>query len=146
MQGAVVSVRRKVRPGSMREETRLQLVEGKGIEGDVYFGEELRQILLLDKSTLEEFGYAPGALREQILVDLSGLQALPVGATLQIGDARLEITMDCAPCHHMAKCLGEEGGQFVVKMMGRRGMLAKVLTSGAVEPGDLVLVEVPAGT
>lgn len=128
----------------MTEEERISLIAGQGIEGDLYFGTDDRQVLLLDKGTLEEFGYSPGQLREQILLDLPGLQAIPVGSVLRIGAARVEITMDCTPCLHMAKCLGEDGQEFVGKMMGRRGMLCKVVSSGTVWPGDPALVEVPA--
>lgn len=138
MFGRVLSVRKKLTRGQMSEQQELKLIEGKGIEGDHYNGGDLRQVLLLDKSTLEEFGYSPGTLREQITLDFPGLQSLAPGTRLKIGTAELEITGDCEPCLTMAKHVGEDGKSFVNKMMGRRGMLAKVSKSGRVMPADSV--------
>jgi len=129
----------------MQEAESLNLIAEKGIEGDFYLGSPDRQVLLLDQTTLDEFGYQPGDLREQILVDFEGLQSLEVGSTLSIGEAKVQVTMDCAPCLHMADTLGEPGQEFVQKLMGRRGMLGVVVESGSVRAGDTVAVEVPAG-
>ena len=116
----------------------LSLIAGQGIEGDIYFGHDKRQVLLLDKGVLAEHGYKPGELREQILVDLPGLQSLEIGTKVSVGSAEVEITMDCAPCLTMASYMGEDGESFVNKMMRRRGMLARVSKSGEVRPGDKV--------
>lgn len=128
----------------MQEAEKLDLIAGKGIERDCYLGSPDRQVLLLDRSTLNALGYEPGDLREQILVDFEGLQSLEVGSTLSIGEAKVQITMDCAPCLHMAETLGEPGQEFVQKLMGRRGMLGVVVESGSVRAGDFIAVEVPA--
>jgi len=121
----------------------LMMLEGKGIEGDRYFEDATRpkrQVLLIDKATLDDFGYEPGHLREQVLVNLPGLQALAPGTRVGLGEAEVELTMDCAPCLTMAGYSNEEGQSFVNKMMGRRGMLARVTKSGRVAPGDTVMV------
>lgn len=141
MPGSVISVRRKNLAGVMEEAHELSLVEGRGIEGDIYFDDARRakrQVLLLDKGTLDEFGYAPGILREQILVSFPGLQSLEPGTRLQVGSAEVEITFDCAPCLTMARHVNEDGPAFVNKMMGRRGMLARVTRSGVARAGDEV--------
>jgi hypothetical protein len=143
MNGRVLELRIKDSTQGMVRRERLDLVDGRGIEDDAYFddtGRTLRQVLLLDKSTLEDFGYSPGTLREQILVDLPQLQTLPPATRLQVGEAEVEITMDCAPCRTMAGYVGEDGQAFVNKMMGRRGMLGKVVRSGVVNEGDEISV------
>ncbi len=144
MHGVVVSLHTKLEPGRMAAAESLQLVDGQGIEGDFHFGSADRQVLLLDESTLSEFGYSPGQLREQILVSLPDLQSIAIGSRVRVGDAVIEITMDCRPCLHMAEEVGEDGREFVDKLMGRRGMLGKVVEGGNVSPGDPVVAEVPA--
>ena len=138
MQGTIISLRFKERRGAMRETDALTFVAGDGIEGDFHRGNASRQVLLLDKATLDEFGYSPGTLREQVLVDFPNLQSLSPGTRLNIGTAEVEITADCAPCLTMAGYVNEDGVDFVNKMMGRRGMLAKVTKSGAAKAGDSV--------
>lgn len=120
---------------------RLQLVAGQGVVGSPHFDDlehPNRQVLLVDVSELDSLGLRPGVLREQITVDLPGLQGIAVGSTLDIGDASVEITGDCAPCRTMAGYLGEDGGQFVARAMGKRGMLGKVIRTGTVTPDDTV--------
>ncbi|MCH8274778.1 MAG: hypothetical protein IH851_08310 [Armatimonadetes bacterium] len=123
----------------MREMESLVMEEERGIVGDWHYGKdefEKRQVLLLDRSALSEFGYSPGVLREQVLVDFPSLQGLPAGARLQIGTATVEITSDCSGCRHMAETVGEDPEGFVQKVMNRRGMLARVVVSGEVRPSD----------
>jgi len=141
MRGSVIEVRMKIlgAEGPTTTTERLDLSAGAGIIGGENY-EDGRQILLLDRSTLEEFGYEPGMLREQILVDLPSLQRLVPGTMMKVGTSELEVTSDCAPCRTMASYLEEEGTSFVNKMMGRRGMLAKVVQDGSVSPGDAVEV------
>jgi MOSC domain-containing protein YiiM len=131
--------------GGTRAAESLNLIAGEGIEGDFYKGSYDRQVLLLDASTLADFGYEPGDLREQILVDLPGLQSLEPGSRLAIGEAEVTITMDCAPCLHMANTLGADGEAFVRKLLGRRGMLGVVVASGRIEAGDPVGVRSAVG-
>jgi MOSC domain-containing protein YiiM len=140
MSGSVISVRIKNSEGKMQDQTELDLHKEKGIVGDMYYGHENRQVLLLNLQTLNEHQYQPGDLREQILVDFAQLQSLEEGSLLKVGDAVLKITFDCHPCRHMAEALGEEPEEFVKKMMGKRGMLATVYDSGRVRSGDEVRV------
>lgn len=139
MEGRVVSVRRKIRRQEMEEATCLEL-SPSGIEGDYHYGHPTRQVLLLDQRTLSEFGYQPGELREQILLDFENLQTLKPGTQLQVGTSTLQITFDCAPCKTMAGYVGEEADSFISKMTGRRGMLARVVGPGTVKPGDVARV------
>lgn len=119
----------------------LELVAHKGIVGDLHFdetGASRRQVLLLDVNTVSNEGWRAGMLREQIAVDFPVLQSIEPGTLLRVGSAVVEITMDCTPCVTMAGYVGEEGKSFVERMMGRRGMLARVVRSGTVGAGDSV--------
>ena len=118
----------------------LAVVEGQGIQGDDNFGRRHRQILFLSSDTLNEFGYQPGQLREQVTIELSGLQQLPVGAPIQIGEASFEIEQDCAPCSHMAQMLGEDQETFKASLSGKRGMFVTTSKSGIIRIGDPVKV------
>ena len=58
----------------------------------------------------------------------------PIGQRLQIGDAEFEVSMVCDPCELMEEI--RPGLQ--AELEGKRGMLAKVLTTGRVSRGDRI--------
>lgn len=116
----------------------LDTVGGKGFVGDNSFGKRRRQASFCAIQELDDLGYAPGILRENVTVDLEGLQNLPVGARIVVGDVEFAIESDCAPCGGMARKLGEPVGDFVRRTSGRRGMLLKVLSTGTIRVGDPV--------
>jgi len=138
--GRVVALHVKPQAGTQVAVEEVLAVEGKGLEGHKDFGRRHRQVLFLATETLADFGYAPGDLREQILVELPGLQQLPAGSKLQVGEAVFFIEADCEPCSGMAARLGEDATEFKSKTAGRRGMLAGVTRSGRVRVGDAVAV------
>jgi MOSC domain-containing protein YiiM len=91
-----------------------------------------RQVLLIDRETLEAMELQPGILRENITTDGLNVNSLQVGQQLRIGEARLEVTLVCTPCNQMERIrpgLRKE-------LWGRRGMLCRVLESGIVRPRD----------
>ena len=93
-----------------------------------------RQVLLVDRETLEAMELTPGILRENITTDGLNVHSLQIGQLLRIGDARLEVTMVCTPCNQMERIrpgLRKE-------LWGRRGMLCRVLEGGVVRPGDAI--------
>jgi MOSC domain-containing protein YiiM len=119
----------------------LKLLEGLGIEGDSHVKPRgSRQVLLMAEENCDAFGLAPGEVRENIVTrGLGNLQALPAGTRLEIGGAALEITKDCEPCSFIDRLrpgLRE-------KMVGRRGMLARVTRSGEIRVGDEIRVLPP---
>ncbi len=136
--GKVVALHRKPGPGALEPVSELQALGGRGFVGDRCFGQARRQALLVAVDQLTHFGYEPGDLREQITVDFPGLQDLPAGTRLAVGAIELEIEGDCAPCHGMAKRLGEDPEAFVAKVARKRGMLARVLNDGVLRVGDEV--------
>ena len=91
-----------------------------------------RQILLVDRETLEAMELQPGVLRENITTNGLNVNSLPIGQQLRLGEALLEVTMVCTPCNQMERIrpgLRKE-------LWGRRGMLCRVLQGGRIRPGD----------
>jgi MOSC domain-containing protein YiiM len=136
--GRVVALHRKPRHGALEEVEALEGVAGEGFVGDRCAGSQRRQVLLVSTESLEQLGLSPGQLREQVTVDLAGLQAMPPGTCLAIGSAVVELTEDCAPCGKMAGYLGESEEDFIRRSTGKRGMLGRVLRSGHIRVGDEV--------
>jgi molybdopterin adenylyltransferase len=93
-----------------------------------------RQVLLVDRETLEAMDLRPGMIYENITTDGLNVNSLPIGQQLRIGQARLEISMVCTPCDQMERIrpgLRKE-------LWGRRGMLCRVLEGGIIRPGDSI--------
>ena len=109
-------------------------VEARGLEGDNAFGRRSRQVLLIEAETLERFGLAPGAVRENLTVSGMRLVDLPPGSILEVGAARLQIRGDCEPCSQMDAL--RPGLQDALR--GQRGMLANVKHGGRIRVGDPV--------
>ncbi|MGH9788328.1 MAG: MOSC domain-containing protein [Candidatus Acidiferrales bacterium] len=95
-----------------------------------------RQVLLIDSETLQEFGVAPGALKENITTAGLDVPGLAPGTRLRLGEAVLEITKLCTPCAFVDKV--QPGLR--EKLQVRRGMLARVLEGGAIQVGDAIEV------
>ena len=87
--------------------------------------------------TLEEFGIAPGRARENITTRGIALGTLPLGQRLRAGEALLEVTKPCTPCHQMDEI--REGLQEAIR--GRRGMLCRVVEPGRIRRGDRIEME-----
>jgi MOSC domain-containing protein YiiM len=93
-----------------------------------------RQILLVDRETLEAMDLQPGILRENITTDGLNVNSLPIGQQLRIGEALLEVTLVCTPCNQMERIrpgLRKE-------LWGRRGMLCRVLEGGIIRSSDAI--------
>jgi MOSC domain-containing protein YiiM len=127
----------------MREFDEVFAVENKGFK-DCLHGRRgsSRQVLLMDLETLEEFGIAPGLARENILTRGIALGILLVGQRLRVGDAMLEVTKSCEPCHQMDEI--RQGLQEAIR--GRRGLLCRVVESGRIRRGDHLEMEKEAHT
>jgi MOSC domain-containing protein YiiM len=122
----------------MREYEEALAVENKGFR-DCIHGRSgsTRQVLLMDSETLEEFGIAPGRARENITTRGMTLGTLALGQRLRVGEALLEVTKPCTPCHQMDEI--REGLQEAIR--GRRGLLCRVVESGKIRRGDSVEIE-----
>jgi MOSC domain-containing protein YiiM len=147
----------------------VQLREGYGVEGDAHAGStvkhrsrvarnprqpNLRQVHLIhaelhDELRSEGFDVSPGQMGENITTKGIDLLGLPAGTRLRLGDdALIEITGLRNPCAQldriqpglMAAVLDrDEQGNLIRKA----GVMAVVLTSGLVRPGDAITVELP---
>lgn len=148
----------------------IDLIAGQGVAGDAHCGAtvkhrsrvradpsqpNLRQVHLIPEEVIEElagrgFPVAPGAMGENVTTRGIDLLALPRGARVAFpSGATLEITGLRNPCTQLDEIApglmdatldhAEDGS-----LIRRAGVMAVVLTGGAVAPGDAMHVELPA--
>ncbi len=113
----------------------VKTVAGRGLAGDVSLGRQVRQVLLIEKETLDQYGLAPGQVRENIVVEGIRLAGLAPGVRVQLGQVMAEVTGDCAPCEDL---IGAIRPGLVEEITGRRGTFVRVLEDGEVRVGDQV--------
>lgn len=141
--GTVVALHLNRRRHAPLEPVEQVHVTAAGIEGDIHAGRlgGRRQVLIVDAGDLERLGLAPGDLREQVTVDLPELMATAAGTRLALGRAEVEVTGPCEPCTHIGEHLGAaEPEALRRRLMGRRGMLARVTREGRIAVGDAVVL------
>ena len=119
----------------VREFAEVFAIEDKGFQ-DCLHGRSgsSRQVLLMDIETLEEFGVPPGRVKENITTRGIVLAELPMGQRIRAGEALLEVSKFCTPCHQMDEI--REGLQEAIR--GRRGILCRVVASGKIRRGDQI--------
>lgn len=123
----------------MRQVPSADLITGVGIEGDKHaVAASHRQVLLADQEALDEVGVEPGTIKENLTVQGLHVMGLPAGTRVRLGKtAVLEITDVCEPCFRMDEIrIGLKA-----ELVGRRGMVARVVNGGSIVVGDLVTVE-----
>lgn len=119
-----------------------KLVVGHGIEGDAKGSSGNRQLNLMTAETVtdlsgEGFQATPGKLGEQLIVSGLDVDLLSAGARLQFGkEAVIEIVEPRTGCGKFEKYQGKLRGEAA----GRLGMIARVVTGGEIEIGDLVKI------
>jgi MOSC domain-containing protein YiiM len=96
-----------------------------------------RQVLLMDIETLRAMDLVPGMVRENITTEGLEVNALKAGQRLRVGEVQLEVTLVCQPCEQIEKLRAGLEEQ----MVGKRGMLCRVLRGGMVKPGDSINFE-----
>ena len=114
-------------------------ISAAGLEGDRSCNpENTRQVLIMDKETLDKFGLGPGQIKENITTSGLDLSLTEVGQVFFIGDVvTMEIVRDARPCDRMNAIrpgLREE-------LIDRRGMLAMVINGGIIKVGDSIRIE-----
>jgi len=100
-----------------------------------------RQVLIIDKETLDALELPPGTIRENITTEGINVNGLEPGDRLRIGEAVLQIAMPCTPCSLMDKI--RPGLRKEIR--GRRGMLCRVLRGGMIHTGDAIEKVATAG-
>jgi len=119
----------------MEELSEVRAVGDTGFEGCAHTRPgSKRQVLLVDRETLEAMDLRPGIICENITTDGMNVNSLQIGQRLQIGGARLEVSAVCTPCDQMEAIrpgLPKE-------LWGRRGMLCRVLEGGVIRRGDSI--------
>jgi MOSC domain-containing protein YiiM len=137
MHGKIVNL--YVKPShkqSLTEVSTVQAESNMGLIGDVSYGRSKRQVLLIEKETLDEFGLVPGQIKENITVVGMRVAGLSEGTLLKAGEALLEVTGDCQPC----QLIEDIRPGLQNEMTGRRGTLCRVIEGGSVQVGDSMLL------
>jgi MOSC domain-containing protein YiiM len=121
----------------MREVDVAEAIENKGLRGCIHGRPgSKRQVLLLDVETLDKLGLEPGATKENLTIRGLDFKALKAGQELRVGEATLEITMECGPCPRMEEI--REGLE--EELRGQRGWLCRVAVAGKIRKGDSIEV------
>ena len=117
-------------------------VAAEGLEGDRSRNpRNLRQVLVMDRETLDHYGLQPGQVKENITVTGLDLAQAKKGNVFFIGGAdapvTLEVTGDCEPCQKMDAITPG----LRAELQGRRGILTVVLQGGDIAVGDPIRLE-----
>lgn len=116
------------------------LVAGRGLAGNANQGGR-RQVILIEESAWQDAMAALGAdldpatRRANLLISGLSLEGSR-GRVLRIGDCRLRIWSECAPCYQMDQA--HPGLKTALRPHWRGGACAEVLEGGAVRVGDEV--------
>jgi MOSC domain-containing protein YiiM len=153
-----------------RNQPRVRLLAGLGVEGDAHAGAKVRhryhgrkdpdrpnlcQVHLIHAELHDElreagFDLTPGQMGENVTTRGIGLLDLPAGARLKLGESAVVLLTGLrTPCSQLD---GVQAGLMAATRvrLGRRvsykaGVMAVVLAGGEVRPGDPICVELPAG-
>jgi MOSC domain-containing protein YiiM len=134
MVGEIVAIWRAPKRRVLMERLHTAYVGEDGLEGCAHARKGKRSVLFVAAEDLDALGVEPGQVRENFTVRGSDVMAWPVGQQLAVGDAQFEVTMVCDPCHLM----NEIRPGLQDELVGRRGMLARVVKTGHVRVGDSV--------
>ena len=132
---------RPARRASVAAVDGVEAIAGRGLAGDHYAHDGIRQVTLIQAEHLAAVAaftgrptLDPALLRRNIVVAGLNLLALK-GRRFRVGDALLEATGPCEPCSRMEEALGPGGYN---AMRGHGGITARVLESGSIRVGDAV--------
>ena len=110
-----------------------------GLEGDRHAMKgSPRQVVVMDKETLDSLGLPIGVIKENITVEGLDFSTIEAGQVFFLGDeVTLEAMGPCEPCTRMDEI--RPGLREVLD--GRRGIISMVLNGGTLKIGDRVRVE-----
>ena len=135
--GQIIYLQLKPAEGEpMRVVDQVEAIANTGLRDDANAGRSKRQVLIIERELLDEFQLPIGDVRENIAVEGITLAGTPAGVRMRVGQALLEVTLDCAPCEFIeAKLPGLRKA-----MEGKRGTLFKVIEGGEINVGDAIEV------
>jgi len=121
----------------MREFEEVQVEADRGFVGCIHGRPGgRRQVLVMDVETLGRLDLPPGIVKENITTRGLALGELQSGQRLRVGEALLEVTVPCEPCHRMDEI--RQGLRH--ELRGRRGILCRVVEAGRIRRGDTIEV------
>ncbi len=126
-----------------REQPSVLFKAAWGIDGDAHGGDWHRQVSLLASESIDLVkevlpSLKKGAFAENIITRGIDLARLGIGDKLQIGDSViLQITQIGKECHNSGCAIKKATGDCI---MPREGIFSKVISGGAVAPGDKIVI------
>src|SRR3984957_59629 len=128
----------------MEELEEARVIRNVGLEGCAHArpGGGPRQVLLVDRETLEAMDLQPGVIRENITTEGMDVNGLAMEQEVRIGEVRLQVSEICHPCDQLEKI----GPGLRREMRGRRGRLCRVLKGGMIRRGDTIEKVSPAAS
>lgn len=119
----------------------IELVVGKGIEGDAHAGNWHRQVSLLadesvDLMRAKGIELSAGDFAENVLTRGIDVKKLPVGTTVAVGPARMVVTQIGKTCHNDCEIRRLTG----MCVMPTDGIFCVVTRGGTVRAGDEIRV------
>lgn len=144
MSGHLVSIVYSPNPGSYcrRALSEAMLLAGHGIDGDRKAGHPKRNLNIMDQETLQNLDAegiptGPGVLGENLIIAGVGFDAQPAGALLRIGQqAVVEMVALRVPCYKLIPL----NVSMPASVVGRVGVMARVVEGGPIRVGDAVAV------
>lgn len=141
LHGEILSVSLNPRRGIPKfPQPEIELLADHGVNGDRHAGSRSRQVSLLEQevlSSLSDLGMpvGPGVLGENLLVQGLPFARLATGDRLRVGaDVLLEVVEPRTPC----KQLTPVDPRLPEAIVGRAGILCRVLQGGRLRPGDRI--------
>ena len=139
--GEILSVSLSPRRGIPKlPQPEIELLADHGVDGDRHAGSRNRQVSLLEQEVLDALAamgmpVGPGVLGENLLVRGLPFARLVPGDRLQLGaDVLLEVVEPRTPC----KQLTPVDPRLPEAIVGRAGILCRVLQGGRLRPGDRI--------
>ncbi|MDF1579075.1 MAG: MOSC domain-containing protein [Desulfobulbales bacterium] len=126
-----------------REQPKVLLKTGWGMEDDAHAGDWHRQVSLLAGESIDNVKKVlptlkNGAFAENIITRGLDLTALKIGDRLRVGDqVILEITQIGKECHNAGCAIKKATGDCI---MPREGLFARVIQGGEARTGDPLTV------
>jgi len=120
----------------MTDVDEVEAVANSGLNNDAHAkANSSRQVLLIEKETLDILHLQPGVVKENITTSGIELMKLQAGTRLKLGnEVVLELTKPCSPCSRME----EIRPGLLKELAGKRGMLARVVVGGKLRRGDTI--------